>query len=271
MPMGDALMREAMACRMRAGEGVFWWLGQHGFILKLGETTVLIDPFLSPLPGRRVAPLLKPEQAAGVRLVLGSHDHADHIDRPAWPALAQASPAALFVAPAPVVPGLRAALGFDEARLRGLRDGDSLSHGGVTVSAIPAAHERLERDPASGASIHLGFLLQGNGVTVYHAGDTCLYEGIHSQLRAHRPDAMLLPINGRDAARLRRGCIGNMTYQEAADLAGALEPALTVPAHFEMFAGNTENPALFADYMAVKYPRLRTVVPEHGVAIRVSV
>ena len=48
-----------------------------------------------------------------------------------------------------------------------------------------------------------------------------------------------------------------------------LESALTVPAHFEMFAGNMEDPALFADYMAVKYPGLRVVVPEHGARTRV--
>lgn len=271
MLTGDALMREVGACRMGAGECVFWWLGQHGFIVKLGGAVVLIDPFLSPLPGRRVAPLLTPEQAVGVHLVLGSHDHADHLDRPVWPALADASAEALFVAPAPVVPGLRAALGLDDTRLRGIRDGESRSRNGVTVSAIPAAHERIERDPATGASLHLGFIVKGNGVTVYHAGDTCLYEGIHERLRAFRPDVMLLPINGRDAARLRRGCIGNMTYQEAADLAGELEPALTVPTHFEMFDGNSENPALFADYMAVKYPRLKTVVPAHGTPFRVRV
>jgi L-ascorbate metabolism protein UlaG (beta-lactamase superfamily) len=271
MLTGDALMNDVAACRMAAGTAVFWWLGQHSFILKLGETVVLADPFLSPLKGRRMASLLQPEQATGVHVVLGSHDHADHIDRPAWPALAKASPGALFVAPDPVAPSLRASLGFDEARLRGIRDGESLLWNDVEITAVPAAHELLERDPATGAATHLGFIIRGNGVTVYHAGDTCLYEGIHETLRAHRPQVMFLPINGRDAKRLRSGCIGNMTYQEAVDLAGSLKPALTVPTHFEMFEGNTEDPALFADYMAVKYPHLRTVVPQHGVATWVSV
>jgi L-ascorbate 6-phosphate lactonase len=261
---GNNLMNEMTDCRMAYGECVFWWLGQQSLAVKLGETLVLLDPFLSPLAGRRVPPLLKPEQVNGVRLVLGSHDHADHIDRPVWPALAVGNPDALFVVPAPVAPGLARDLGWGGKRLVGLKDGEAVAHGGVTVTAVPAAHELLDPDPVTGDLPCLGFIIQGNGVTLYHAGDTCLYEGIQARLRAHHPDIVFLPINGRDAKRLRANCIGNMTYQEAADLAGALKPALTVPTHYEMFAGNTEDPALFIDYMAVKYPQLMTALPKHG-------
>jgi L-ascorbate metabolism protein UlaG (beta-lactamase superfamily) len=55
-----------------------------------------------------------------------------------------------------------------------------------------------------------------------------------------------------------------MTYQEAADLAGALRPGLTIPAHYEMFASNSQDPQPFIDYMKVKYPHLRTALPAHG-------
>lgn len=271
MLTGEALMADMAACRVRPGECAFWWLGQHSFAVKLGGTLVLADPFLSPLEGRRTASLLKPEQIRGVGLVLGSHDHADHIDRPAWPALAAANPEAVFVVPAPAASGLRRDLGWDDRRLRGLKDGEALTVGGVTAEAVPAAHERLDRDPQTGDYPYLGFVMRGNGVTLYHAGDTCLYEGIHERLRRHRPDILFLPINGRDARRLRSGCIGNMTYQEAADLAGALEPALTVPTHFDMFEGNREDPALFIDYMAIKYPRLKTVLPEYGKRTVISI
>jgi L-ascorbate metabolism protein UlaG (beta-lactamase superfamily) len=76
-----------------------------------------------------------------------------------------------------------------------------------------------------------------------------------------------LPINGRDAKRLAAGCLGNMTYQEAADLAGSLRPGVTVPTHFEMFAMNSEDPRLFAEHMRVKYPDLALKIPELGVAV----
>jgi len=64
----------------------------------------------------------------------------------------------------------------------------------------------------------------------------------------------LLPINGRDGARYRRDCIGNMTFQEAADLAGELRPRFVLPGHWDMFADNPGDPDAFSDYLDAKYP-----------------
>ena len=58
---------------------------------------------------------------------------------------------------------------------------------------------------------------------------------------------MFLPINGRDAGRFRRNCLGNMTYQEAGDLAGELAPGWVVPCHYDMFAHNSEEVGRFLD------------------------
>ena len=66
-------------------------------------------------------------------------------------------------------------------------------------------------------------------------------------------DAALLPINGRDGARYRVGFIGNMTFQEAVDVAGELGPKLALPGHWDMFAENPGDPAAFADYLDAKY------------------
>ena len=45
----------------------------------------------------------------------------------------------------------------------------------------------------------------------------------------------------------------NMTFQEAADLAGELRPGLVIPGHWDMFADNPGDPDAFTDYLAVKY------------------
>ena len=50
---------------------------------------------------------------------------------------------------------------------------------------------------------------------------------------------------------------------------GALEPGLTIPGHCGMFENNTLDPALFADYMAVKYPHLNIHLCEPGVWVNV--
>lgn len=264
MLTGNELIADIDRTRPAAGTFSTWWLGQHGFVLKFAGAIIYVDPFLSPLAGRTVPPLLAPREVTHADLVLGSHDHADHIDRPVWPELAVASPCCCFVVPELVRAELADRLPLVADRLVGIDAGQTVTFGAVRVTGIAAAHEFLDRDPATGRSPYLGYVIEAGGCTVYHAGDTCIYEGMQATLRAWRFDAVFLPINGRDARRLAANCIGNMTYQEAADLAGALAPRLTVPTHFEMFPGNREDPQLFADYMRVKYPHLPTRIPEHG-------
>ena len=64
------------------------WFGQAGVALRLGGATVLVDPFLSPHPDRLVPPPFAAEEAHGVDLLLITHDHLDHLDELALPAIA---------------------------------------------------------------------------------------------------------------------------------------------------------------------------------------
>lgn len=246
------------------GHCALWWLGQHSFVVKLGDAIVWIDPFLSPLPGRCVPPPCPPEAVTNAALILGTHDHIDHIDRPVWPTLAVASPTAQFVVPQPVRAAVIRDVPLPEARVVGALFGRTEKLGGVTITPIPAAHERLDRDPQTGLYPYLGYLVEGNGFRLYHAGDTCLYEGLQALLRAQPCDLYILPINGRDGRRLASNCIGNMTWQEAADLAGELAPGTVIPAHYDMFKGNMAPVTDFTDYIRLKYPAQRVVVPDYA-------
>ena len=134
----------------------------------------------------------------------------------------------------------------------------------LTIHALASAHEFLDRDSATGKYPYLGFVIEAGGCTFYHSGDCCLYEGLVTKLRAFSPCAMFLPINGRDARRLRANCIGNFTYQEAADLAGAVGCKLVVPAHYDMFAMNLGPADEFIDYIHVKYPAMQVLKPNYG-------
>ncbi len=259
----NSVLSQLEALEPPYGKFALMHLGQHSFILKLGKVTLYLDPYLTPDPARLVAPLFTPEEAVAADLILGSHDHGDHIDRAALPLLAAASPGAVLVAPEAV----RGTVPFPADRIRGLDDGGSVTVAGIRITAFAAAHELLRRDPDTGCYPCLGYVIEGNGVTACHTGDCCVYEGLQTRLSRWKFDLLMLPINGRDAERLRRNCVGNMTFQEAADLAGALEPELTVPAHFDMFAMNREDPRRFTDYMEVKYPCRRTRIPVPGEVI----
>lgn len=251
------------------GQCAFWWLGQLSFVVKLQDTIIYLDPFLTDLKGRMSPPLLRPDELAHASIIVGSHDHADHIDRDSLPAISEATTAPIVV-PALLLDQLANDLHIHPSRFVGLDAGSSVTLDGVTITGIAAAHEFLDTDEKTGQHPYLGFVIAANGFTLFFSGDTCKYEGLESTLVDHTPDLVFLPINGRDAARLACGCIGNMTYQEAADLAGALKPTLTVPGHFDMFEGNTIDPQLFVDYMRIKYPQLATTIPTYGKRVVVA-
>ncbi len=231
-----------------------FWLGQMGLMVKSKEVTLCIDYYARDDANRQTLPPIPMDELRDVDIFLGTHDHIDHMDHVAWKVWAKTNPQAKFIFPKAHMKQV-----IDDDVLPdnaiGLNDGESIEVKGVKVSAIAAAHEFLDRDPETGLYPHLQFIVEIEGKRLHHAGDTVRYEGMLPKLLSFgKIDLQILPINGRDAVRYRDNCIGNMTFQEAADLAGEVEPAIIIPGHYDMFAHNGANPRDFADYIDAKYP-----------------
>ena len=264
MLTGKELLAQIDSTQLLSGQVALWWAGQQGYIIKSGQTVIYLDVFFSPHPHRQIPPLIAPEQTVNADIVLGTHDHADHIDRQSWPALAKASPQAIFVVPELLRTEVAEDLNIQAERFVGVNDNQTVQLKGLTITGLASAHEFLDRDEKTGLYPYMGYVIEADGFYLYHCGDSCIYEGMQTKLRKFSIDLAMLPINGRDAVRLARGCIGCMTYQEATDLAGAIESKLTLPGHYDMFANNSEDPKLFTEYMKVKYPHLKTNICQHG-------
>lgn len=229
-----------------------WWLGQSSLVLKGGGQIIYVDPYLNPSPRRIVPPACAPEEVDNADLILCTHDHGDHIDPVALPALAAASPRARIVAPRPVV-GRVADLVGERERVVGAVAGEPLTLGPVEIVPVPAKHEEFFLDPEQGYP-YLGYVLRLGGVTIYNAGDTIAYEGLVERLAPLGIDLAFLPINGRDFFRTSAGTIGNMDYREAAELAIAVGIDTVVPVHYGMFAQNSAPPGHFVSYLAEREP-----------------
>jgi L-ascorbate metabolism protein UlaG (beta-lactamase superfamily) len=255
-------MKRINDTKVEDGTLALWWMGQMGLIIKSGTTTIAIDYFATPTPERQVPPPIPAKELVGIDAFLGTHDHLDHIDHEAWKIWAKADPNAKFIFSRAHEKSV-AEDGIEEARMIGLNAGESVSVGDITVHAIPASHEFLDKDEKTGIYPHLQYIIESNGIKIHHAGDTVRYEGMLAAVKELGPiDVELLPINGRDAFRYSRNCIGNMTYQEAADFAGDVGTRIVIPGHFDMFADNSEDPVLFKDYIEAKYgKRLICIIP----------
>jgi L-ascorbate metabolism protein UlaG (beta-lactamase superfamily) len=270
MLIGKQLMDNVRGARLARGEAAFWWLGQLGFIVKTASALLVFDPYIGQGEARLIPPLVSPEELAGTDYILGTHDHGDHIEHGTWRAIAAASPSTRFVLPQMLAGPLSKELGIAPERMAPLDEGIVYSdvERGITFSAIASAHEFLDRDPATGLHPSLGYIVECDGLRIYHSGDTLKYEGLESKLMALDPiDLFFVPINGRDGARYRAGIIGNMDFREAVDLVGAVRPRLAVPAHYDMFAANSENPANFINYLEAKYPEREFWVGGHGAKV----
>ena len=237
---------EAFLADVRAAPGPLdlWWLGQSGFLVAHEGRHLLLDPYLSDSlthkyagtdkPHERMTELvIEPEKLGFVDVVTASHAHTDHLD----PDTLRALPGATLVAPRAHRELAAERSGREPVTID---DGETIAVAGFEITAVPAAHEAIERDEA-GHMLHLGYVIRCGETTIYHAGDTLPYTGMAERIGP--VDLALLPINGRAP---ERRVAGNLTGEEAAALARALPAGLVVPMHYEMFAFNTEPPDAFA-------------------------
>jgi L-ascorbate metabolism protein UlaG (beta-lactamase superfamily) len=246
------------------------WLGQSGFLIGIGGANVLVDAFLAPHPDRRFASSLPEGASRALDVIACTHEHLDHLDRDCVPELCASSPGAQVVVPEPIV-DVVVALGISRDRVIGMQSHDPAEVGGITIHALPAMHGvhpadaySFGREVSGGMDRFLGFVFEGGGVRVYHAGDTIPYDGLGQRLRELRVDIALLPINGRDATREALDIVGNMDADEAAVLAIQAEVDVAIPMHYDMFAANPGDPARMVAAVERLGGGVNVVVPARG-------
>jgi L-ascorbate metabolism protein UlaG (beta-lactamase superfamily) len=176
-------------------------------VLELGETTVLTDPVLR----NRVAHLVRPGPSwhapyDAPDVVLISHGHRDHLDRPS---LALLDRGARVVAPRGLGKAIRR-LGF--ADVIEVEEGDDVNVG-LRIRVTHAEH--------NGHAV--GYLVGG----VYFAGDTDLFPG----MTALHPDVALLPVGGWGP----RVPAGHLDPARAVRALQMLEPRVAIPIHWGGF------------------------------------
>jgi L-ascorbate 6-phosphate lactonase len=252
-----------------------YWLGQSGFRLRdvEGTATVFCDPFITDRDNRSWQSPVGPSDLARADLILVSHEHIDHLDRPGLKAAAEV-PGSRFtlILPRPIAEQVRDELGLPAERVIGAQPDELIERYGVHVHPVPARHGVEVADAynfgtqlSGGLVRFLGYVVELGGVRAYHAGDCSPYEGQAERLRALRPHLALLPINGRDFFReTDDNIVGNMDFREAARLASDMGAEVLIPMHWELFAHNRGFPGDLVHFVATRHPRLSVLVMGRG-------
>ncbi len=227
-----------------------WWLGQSGFLIQYQGKHLLLDPYLSDSLTKKYAKtnkphvrmterVIAPEELSFIDVVTSSHNHTDHLDAETLVPLMQANPELKVIVPKANLEFAANRLQVSPERLTPVVNTVRLEP--FVFRAVPAAHETLETDEAGNHKC-IGLIIEVGDYKIYHSGDTLLYDGMIDLLKKWQIDVALLPINGRDP---KRGVAGNLSGEEAAQLAKEIGVKLVVPCHYDMFEFNTDSPDAF--------------------------
>jgi L-ascorbate metabolism protein UlaG (beta-lactamase superfamily) len=154
----------------------------------------------------------------GLRAILVSHGHHDHLDVPSLERLDRSVP---VVAPR----GLGRLLAKHFESVVEVEEGDELSFGPVRLRVTPAEHDS-RRHPGRVRANAIGYALIGSR-NVYFAGDTGPFDGMEGLVPDL--DVALLPIWGW-GAKLGRG--KHLDPVSAANALRLLRPRIAVPIHW---------------------------------------
>lgn len=248
MPTGTALIEQMSRLSILPNSLAIWGLGQMGVAIKGPDAIIYIDPCLSDVVRERFGdwwyraypPPLAPEQVTNATYYLTTHEHFDHFDPVTVAAAAVASPEARFVVTGWSV-DLATDADLDHDRLiipEGLKP-ITLPGTDIRITAIPAAHYDKEFDAAKGYR-WFGYLIEWNGVTFYHVGDTLIYPGYVEMLKKlPQADVTMLPVNGRDYYREADvNAFGNLHPNETARLAKDMGWETIILGHNDMYPNN---------------------------------
>lgn len=246
--MASKLMEQIERVDVLPNSLAIWGFGQMGIGIKTPQTMLYVDLCLSDLLFeqhsevwvRAYDPPVEPKAITNADYYLITHDHPDHLDPLTIGPIVKSAPQTKFVATGWCVEPLKE-LGIKESNIivPPTLEPIELPDGDVRITAIPAAHYEKIFDENKGHR-WLGYFIEANGVTVYHAGDTVIYEDyIETLKKLPRPDVAMLPINGRDYYREVEGpATGNLMPIEGARLASDLGWDTLIIGHNDMYPFN---------------------------------
>ena len=179
------------------------WLGHSGFQIRTEDKVIYVDL-------KKYGKVVETSEKADIILV--THNHGDHCSPPKIQKLRKKD--TVVIAPKDCA----SRIGGD---VKTLKPGEKTTVNGVTIEAVEAYN--IKRFKPSGKPWHpkgygVGYLIEADGRTIYHAGDT---DFIPEMRRIKNVDLALLPTGNKYT----------MDNAEAAEAAIAIKPKIAMAMH----------------------------------------
>ncbi|MDX2447946.1 MAG: MBL fold metallo-hydrolase [Desulfobacterales bacterium] len=189
------------------------WLGHDGFRID-ASACIYIDPY--QIDGGKPADL-----------ILVTHEHFDHCSPEDVTKIQQ---------PETVIVTEKDSAKKLSGDVRVMTPGERIALGGLKIEAVPAYNTNKDFHPK--ANGWLGFIIEIDGIRIYHAGDSDYIP----EMKDLDVDIALLPVSGTYV----------MDADEAVEAALAINPKLAIPMHYGAIVGDQSDATRFKDKLEGK-------------------
>jgi L-ascorbate metabolism protein UlaG (beta-lactamase superfamily) len=187
------------------------FLGHAAFTISDGDSTVLIDPFLTGNPKAAIAA----DDVAATTILL-THGHQDHYGDTVE--IAKRTGATVIA-----ITELAGEIGEEGVDVRDPNLGGTVKTDWGWVKVVPAWH--TSTTPKGMVNTPAGLLVNYKDTIVYHLGDTCLFSDLQLVGKRQPIDVALMCIGGHYT----------MDRTDAVDAAGLVGAKTVIPCHYDTF------------------------------------
>ena len=197
------------------------WLGHSGFLIK-NSKVIYIDPYNIKANSEKAD------------LILITHSHYDHCSVADMNKVIKEG--TKIVIPADCQSKITR---FDmPIRIEIIEPGQQLTYGDIKVSTLAAYN--VDKPFHSKDEGWVGYLIEVNGILIYHAGDTDVIpemQRLTGYKQSNKKFVALLPVGGRFT----------MTAEEAIEAAKIIKPSLAIPMHYGSVVGSEDDAKEFVE------------------------
>ncbi len=213
------------------------WLGHSAFMVEMEGKTILIDPFLNENP---LAPI-KANDIKKADIIVVTHEHSDHYgDCASISKKLNSKVVALF-----------------ETAIKAQKEGASETIGTNIGSPFYVDNIKIVFTQAFHTGNPSGVVIFGEGIGIYHAGDTGLFGDMKIIGELYKPYAALLPIGG----------FFTMGPEEAGYAVKLLKPKVAIPMHYNTFPPIQQDPKKFEEEVKKRSKVTRVKILKPGETI----
>jgi L-ascorbate metabolism protein UlaG (beta-lactamase superfamily) len=214
------------------------WLGHSGFRLEIENAVLLIDPWMT---GNPMFPSDARDAATkGATHILLTHAHGDHTGD----ALAIAEDQGI---PIVGIYDLVALWEKDGVKTIGFNKGGTIGLGGAHVTMVNACHSSTFNGAAAGSEA--GFMIAGEGHTIYLSGDTDIMADMDWMGDYHKPDIGILCAGGHYTMDMKRAAYAARRY---------FNFKTVIPCHYRTFSALEQSAKALIDGL----PGVQVVEPQ---------